>query len=146
MSRPKAKGVKPNELYNSDLYLQAQTITHERKIYGIFDMLGDIGGVTEFLIIMFGILLLPLAEHFFILDATKQVFMAKTRDEALFARSKKTDQVTKEIKSAFETTPETMEELMKHKYIKLKLRDKLLLFCDRFYGFSLFHRFWANRQ
>lgn len=83
------KGTKPNELYNADIFLQAETINHERKIYALFDLLGDIGGVMEFLVIGFSLFILPFAEHLFILAATKEIFLAKTADEKLLKVSKK---------------------------------------------------------
>lgn len=87
--RPKVLGVKPGQLYNSDMFLQAETRSHERRVYGFLDLLGDLGGVTEILAICFGFLLLPFAEHFFILDATKKIFMAKTNNDQIFLKSKK---------------------------------------------------------
>lgn len=71
------------------MFLQAVTVSHYRRVYGIMDLLGDLGGVTEILALLFGFLLLPFAEHFFILDATKKIFMAKTNNESLFLKSKK---------------------------------------------------------
>lgn len=74
-------GLKPGELFNADLFLQAESVEHARKVYGLIDLLGDLGGVTEVLAIGFGFLLLPLAEHLFVLDATKHLFMVKTKDD-----------------------------------------------------------------
>lgn len=87
--RNKVLGVKPGEIYNSDTFLQAETISHSRRIYGILDLLGDLGGVTEVLALCFGFMLFPLSEFFFVLDATKQIFMAKTKNDKMFLKTKK---------------------------------------------------------
>jgi hypothetical protein len=43
-----------------------------------FDLLGDLGGVRELAIICFGIFLMPIAEHSFIMKAAKYLFFART--------------------------------------------------------------------
>ena len=59
-------------------------VKHQRKIYGYLDLLGDLGGVTEVIMIAFGIFLFPVSRHSFTIKATKKLFMARTRDQKLF--------------------------------------------------------------
>lgn len=47
-------------------------------------MLGDLGGVTELIMLMFGFFLIPIAEHSFLVKTIRQAYMAKTRDPDLF--------------------------------------------------------------
>ena len=52
-------------------------------IIGIFGM-GDIGGILEFTLIVFGFFIYPISEHSFFLRASRQMFFARTKDKSLF--------------------------------------------------------------
>lgn len=54
----------------------------------MFDLLGDLGGVTEVIMICFGFMLYPISEHSFYLKAFKKLFLAKTADENIFIKKK----------------------------------------------------------
>jgi len=69
----------PGEYLRIMYTLTSQTITHSRKVYSIFDLLADLGGVIYSVIIIFGILLSPVSEHNFILNASKSLFLARTK-------------------------------------------------------------------
>lgn len=50
--------------------MQDQTeIFHERKVYNIMDLLGDIGGILEALTIFIGVFIFPISEFGFVLKA-----------------------------------------------------------------------------
>ena len=53
---------------------------HERKIYNFFDLLGELGGVTEVIMIFFGVFLFKVSKHSFIMKATKRIFTAFTEN------------------------------------------------------------------
>jgi len=55
-----------------------------RRIYAFLDFLGDIGGVFEIIVVTFSFLLLPISRHSFILSATKDMYLAKTKEEGMF--------------------------------------------------------------
>ena len=55
-----------------------EKVLQARAIYSLFDLLGDLGGVTEVLLIMFGAILYPISEHSFVMDAMKRFFLART--------------------------------------------------------------------
>lgn len=74
----------PGQIFNSDVYLFAEMIEHHRRIYGLLDLLGDLGGVLEILAVSLGFTILPLSKHLFILEATKLIFMARTKDSSVF--------------------------------------------------------------
>ena len=59
---------------------------HRRRVYSIFDFLGDLGGVIEIILLFFGMFLLPLAKHSFILKATKKLYLARTKEESIFEK------------------------------------------------------------
>ena len=55
-----------------------EKVLQARAIYSLFDLLGDLGGVTEVLLIVFGAILYPMSEHSFVMDAMKRFFLART--------------------------------------------------------------------
>ena len=69
VSRKFHKLLYPDIMYVSIYTLQDEAWFHDRKIYGWFDLLGDLGGVTEIVMLMFGLFLLPLSQHSFTLEA-----------------------------------------------------------------------------
>jgi hypothetical protein len=54
----------------------------------LLDLLGDLGGVTEVIMIVFGLIIFPVSEHSFIIKAVKKLYMAKTKNDKLFKLSK----------------------------------------------------------
>jgi len=80
-----------NSYYQTIMFIDQTTIQHGRRIYSLLDLLGDLGGVTEVIMICFGFMLYPISEHSFYLKAFKKLFLVKTSDENLF--------ITKKIKS-----------------------------------------------
>lgn len=57
---------------------------HERYIYSMFDLLGDLGGVIDVLMWFFGFFFYPIAQHAFILKAIKKLYIARTAQGELF--------------------------------------------------------------
>ena len=43
---------------------------HVREVFNLFDLVGDLGGVIEVMIIVMGVLLYPISEHSFLLSAS----------------------------------------------------------------------------
>ena len=71
-------------LTSAKLIFSAEALKHERRIYAFFDLIGDLGGVLEIATLIFGCILVPIAEHAFIKAAAKTFFIARTSDESLF--------------------------------------------------------------
>ena len=96
-----------------------EALKHERRAYAFFDLLGDLGGILEVSTIVFGLILIPIAEHVFIKAVAKTFFMARTDDETLFKAIKDGDKdVPKYLKK--NTIPEglsaeTLERIEKHR-------------------------------
>ena len=67
----------------------SQKIIHERYIYSILDCLGDIGGVLEVLFVTIGLLIYPISEHKFLLNAIKKLYLASSSDKSLFVSQAK---------------------------------------------------------
>ena len=66
------------------MYLSPRNIKYDRKTYDLLDLLGDIGGVTEVVTIIFGFMMFPISEHSFNLQAAKSFFLARTVDQDMF--------------------------------------------------------------
>ena len=62
------------------LFQMREAVLQGRTIYNLFDLLGDLGGVTEIIMIVFGAFLFPISEHSFTMDAMKKFFLARTKD------------------------------------------------------------------
>ena len=59
-------------------------MTHKRQIYDIVALLGDLGGVTEVITLVLGLLLFPISESSYNLMSTKRMFLARTKAADLF--------------------------------------------------------------
>ena len=57
---------------------------HRRESYIIFDVLGDLGGVIEILVFLFGIFLLPVSEYSFNMSAISRLYYVKSKDHTEF--------------------------------------------------------------
>lgn len=53
-------------------------------IYGFMDLLGDLGGVLEIVLITFGFFINNISEHSFYTNAISKLYKANTKDENLF--------------------------------------------------------------
>ena len=68
------------------MMLESESIRHIRYIYSLLDILGDLGGVTEVIMLLFGFFLYPIAEHSFGLQALRRLYKARTKDNDLFRK------------------------------------------------------------
>jgi len=64
--------------------ISENTLSHERKVYSVLDLFGDLGGVIEILMLTCAFLIEPLASHSFLSKAFSLLFLAKTEDHNLF--------------------------------------------------------------
>ena len=53
---------------------------HSRKEYDVIDLLGDIGGVQNILVILFGWFLLALSEYSMFMNAFNKIFELEAKD------------------------------------------------------------------
>jgi len=59
-------------------------VLHERRIYGMLDLLGDLGGVIEIIALGFSFFLSPNSKFAFIVKAIQKLYKAKTKETNLF--------------------------------------------------------------
>jgi hypothetical protein len=74
----------PNKLFINKHFLSSATQMNTRIIFGWFDLLGKLGGITNVMMLLFGFFLFSLSEHSYILKASKKLFIARTKDKNLF--------------------------------------------------------------
>ena len=51
---------------------------HSRRVYGLFDLMGDLGGVLELIVVTIGIFVAPISRFSFTVDAAKKLFFARS--------------------------------------------------------------------
>ena len=57
---------------------------NKRRVFGWFDLLGKLGGITNVMMLLFGFIIYPISEHSYVLKVAKKLFIARTREEELF--------------------------------------------------------------
>ena len=79
--------------------------SYSRSVYGLSDLLGELGGVFELILLIFGFFLFPISEHSFILKAGQKLFYAKSPQNTTFPKHQ--DQKTRRfLKSQLLSVPE----------------------------------------
>jgi hypothetical protein len=76
--------IMPKTLFNTRIWLDSTMTTSYRTIYHFVDVLGDLGGVLEILIVVFGIVCCTFSEYSFIITAANKYFNARTSNEIIF--------------------------------------------------------------
>jgi hypothetical protein len=97
LTRQKSPKISPGVLFESYIWRQGELIRHYRVVYDILGVLGDLGGVTEVIMLFFGFFLYPIAEHSFYLQAIKKLYLARASDNNLFLD--KNTKLTQKVKS-----------------------------------------------
>ena len=60
--RPYIPGKFPGELLRCSTYLQEEAAFHEREVYNLMDLIGEMGGVVEIIVIVFGVIIYPISK------------------------------------------------------------------------------------
>ena len=74
----------PGAIYESEFVLDQEAMNHIRIAYSFMDVLGDIAGLFELFVTIFGIAFLSISKHSMTLHTIKKLFMVKTSDKQLF--------------------------------------------------------------
>ena len=83
-------------------YLQSESLNHRREVYNLVDLIGELGGVVEVFILIFGFFLYPISHHSFVMKATKMMFLARTSNLNLFENVSEDKNVTKVVDNNFQ--------------------------------------------
>ena len=142
----------PRLLYRTQIFLMSEEITHGREVYGFMDLLGDLGGVTEVIMLVFGIFLFPISEHSYTVQAAKKLFLAKAKDDKLFAEPIQEEGMPKFASIDPAKVPEgvsknVLKDSETHRIIELSPCDNFLLFFSNLLGsFSCCARCWSKND
>jgi hypothetical protein len=59
--------------------IQQVSLKHERYVYGILELFGDLGGLLEILFLIGAFLVGPIPEYNFVWKALRKLYLAKTK-------------------------------------------------------------------
>lgn len=120
---------KTSNFFSTQLQLTPFGHKHIRKLYSLFDLLTDLGGVAELLVILFGIIIFPFSEFSFNIKAIQKLFYVRTRnDDFIMLCDRHTDN---NMNESMNLPKDSVKEINLHKTIKLKNRDMCRLFFQR---------------
>jgi len=133
LTRNKSPKIAKGILFESYLWRQSESIKHVRVVYDLLGVLGDLGGVTEVIMLFFGFFLQPISEHSFLLQAIKKLFLARTNDDDLFLD--KNTKLTQKINSKNSVNRSNCnqkleKEVKMHRVARVKLWDSIQLYAS----------------
>lgn len=67
-----------------EVQLDQSGVLEKRRKYALLDLLGDLGGVLEVILLAFGFFLLPLSEFSYLIEAAQSLFYARTHRDDIF--------------------------------------------------------------
>lgn len=110
---------------------------HTRRIYGIFDLFGEVGGVIEILMILCQVSIGSFQEHSFLTRAISRLFLANTEDQSMF-RYGKLDRVSKmkkkQKKMSHHLSQKERLKISKNQIIKLSTSQSLHIYLQELLG------------
>lgn len=129
-----------NTLLSVQFWISSEISLNSRRVFGWFDLLGKLGGITNVMMLLFGFFLYPISEHSYVLKVAKKLFIARTRDTEFFKNDPKQNiEVTA-------LSPKVQKELDIHHPIKLYPKDNFCLYLSNRLG-MLFPSFcWPKRK
>ncbi len=80
---PRQELLMPDTVYYYDVYVYDEVTKHTRDVFDFLDLLGDLGGVMEIIVIAFGYIMSSMSEFSFNLKAIEKLFLVRTKDETL---------------------------------------------------------------
>jgi hypothetical protein len=126
---------RPNMIGQVKIVLDSNSIEHERSRYNLLDLLGDLGGVLEVFMLVFGLIAFPISEFSFVMKAISILFLARTKDNDLFDKAmlvnKKNKHKYKAMKAKMPeelSVAQVREEASIHRPIKLSADNNFKLF------------------
>ena len=144
------KKLTPNLLLEHNFYLDQIVISHKRKVYDVVALLGDLGGVTEVLMLVMGFLLFPISESSYNIMSTKRLFLARTKESNLFVQGDKTCKKGKFLGN--QNMPKGIrdklkKEIDKHRYVRMNYKDKICYYLYNQLGWLFFcNKCWKNQD
>lgn len=78
------KKIEPKTLFYTRVFLHSEMTTSNRQIYHFLDVLGDLGGVLEILIVVCSVVCCSFAEYSFVIFGVNKFFNARTSTPEIF--------------------------------------------------------------
>jgi hypothetical protein len=78
IDRPYNTGKFPGEVFKAATFLSEDATYYEREVYNVVDLIGEIGGVAEFFLILFGLVIYPFSKQSFNIENSEKLFLAKS--------------------------------------------------------------------
>ena len=69
-----------DEVLQLNIFLDDKSTVIKREIYNALDLLGDLGGIRDIVIVILGIFLFPYSEFSYNLKALRKLFLVETID------------------------------------------------------------------
>ena len=69
--------------------LMPESVHHSRVVYNFLDLVGDLGGVLEVILVVFGFFFNRVSEHSYVLTALNKLFLVRTSEPTLFNKLEK---------------------------------------------------------
>ena len=136
MDQTKLIEADPNRriLYSSFHLLEPSLAVHNRSVFSILDLIGNIGGVQEIIAFLF-IFLFTVSEQSFVLQFISQMYFARTKQIDIITNDKEDEFSVKQKDSRViqKGIPENIvNEIKNHKSINISTRNHLKLYFLRF--------------
>ena len=128
----------PNIKYKATMLLSDISVSHSRQKYGLLDLLGDLGGVLEVLLLVSGAFFYSYSEYSFVIKAMQKLFLARSFEKNIFERKTENADVKQ-----FALSKKELKELKYHKRIKLSNRKICKLYFSKTFE-SCFYSCMSN--
>jgi hypothetical protein len=74
----------PGVLFEMIYWCEARKLKHNRKVYTLLDMLEEIGGLIEALMLIVALMILPISDQSFYLSVARRLYKARVYDTNFF--------------------------------------------------------------
>ena len=109
------------KLLELEVVIADTIVMHSRKSFGLFDLMGAVGGFERNLTLIGMFFFKPIATHCYFLKAIQMLFMAKTDDDDLFSK-RKNKKIIKKVETSLKMSqmypPHKRDEILKDRHIK----------------------------
>ena len=75
-------------VFSANVLIERKAMMHIRQCYSLLDMLGDLGGATEVILIIFGVIFYPINEFSFWVKAIQKFFYVKSSKKVFSKKGK----------------------------------------------------------
>lgn len=152
-TRPKLRHEDDIVLLQTDIYLSPHLQKYIRKVYGFSDALSKLGGMLSVLVSTIRVLIGPIAQHMYYVMAIKRLFFARTNDESILKSSKERNADIHIVKYLdhqrygvkMELDRPLQKEIAKHRLVRLRRTDVILLFLHAYCPCFKYICCWKNR-